>query len=73
MHMLNNDHTNFWALSACVLIKCLELVGFREIRQLKLVPTEGLAKHMARSILVARKPEKPSVRPYALQDIKQFG
>jgi 2-polyprenyl-3-methyl-5-hydroxy-6-metoxy-1,4-benzoquinol methylase len=71
MHMQNNDVTNFWALSTSVLIKCLELVGFREIRQLKLAPTEGLAKHMARIILVARKPETPSVRPYALQHINE--
>jgi 2-polyprenyl-3-methyl-5-hydroxy-6-metoxy-1,4-benzoquinol methylase len=71
MHMQNNDVTNFWALSTSVLTKCLELVGFREIRQLKLMPTEGLAKHMARIILVARKPETPSVRPYALQDINE--
>jgi hypothetical protein len=75
MHMQNNDPTNFWAMSSSVLTKSLELVGFREIRQLKLVPVEGLAKHVARIILVARKPERPSVRPYALQDIKerQFG
>lgn len=69
MHMQNNDPTNFWAMSSSVLTKFLELVGFREIRQLKLVPVEGLAKHMARIILVARKPERPSVRPYALQHI----
>jgi hypothetical protein len=49
----------------------LELVGFREVRQLKLVPTEGLAKYMARIILIARKPEKSSVRPYALQHISE--
>lgn len=71
MHMQNNDVTNFWALSKSVLTKCLELVGFREIRQLKFVPTEGLAKHMARIILVARKPETSSVRPYALQHINE--
>jgi 2-polyprenyl-3-methyl-5-hydroxy-6-metoxy-1,4-benzoquinol methylase len=71
MHMQNNDATNFWALSTSVLTKCLELVGFREIRQLKLVPVEGLAKHMARIILVARKPERPSVRPYTLQHISE--
>ena len=61
MHMQNNDVTNFWALSTSVLTKCLELVGFRDIRQLKLVRMEGLAKHMARIFLVARKPERPSV------------
>jgi 2-polyprenyl-3-methyl-5-hydroxy-6-metoxy-1,4-benzoquinol methylase len=71
MHMQNNDPTNFWALSTSVLIKCLELMGFRAIQQLKLVATEGLAKHMARIVLVARKPEKLSVRPYALQHINE--
>ncbi len=71
MYMQNNDATNFWALSRSVLTKCLELVGFSEIRQLKFVPTEGLAKYMARIILVARKPERPSVRPYALQHIDE--
>jgi hypothetical protein len=69
--MQNNDVTNFWALSRSVLTTCLELVGFREIRQLKLVPAEGLAKYMARIILVARKPERPPVRPYALQHINE--
>jgi hypothetical protein len=54
---LCNDRTNFWALSTSVLTKCLELLRFREIRQLlKVVPAEGLAEHMARIILVARKP-----------------
>jgi hypothetical protein len=70
MHMQNNDPTNFWALSSSVLTKCLELVGFRDMRELlRVVSTEGLAQHMARTILVARKPERPSVRPYALQQI----
>jgi len=57
MYMQNNDETNFWALSTSVLTKCLELLGFREIQQLlKVVPAQGLAEHMARIILVARKP-----------------
>jgi SAM-dependent methyltransferase len=57
MHMQNNDPTNFWALSTSVLMKCLELVGFGEIRQLfKIVPKKGLARHMSRIILFARKP-----------------
>jgi 2-polyprenyl-3-methyl-5-hydroxy-6-metoxy-1,4-benzoquinol methylase len=57
MHMQNNDRTNFWALSTSVLTKCLELLGFREIRQLyKVVPAKGLAQYMSRIILVARKP-----------------
>ena len=72
MHMQNNDPTNFWALSSSVLTKCLELVGFRDMRELlKVVSTEGLAQHMARVILVARKPERPSVRPYAMQHINE--
>jgi SAM-dependent methyltransferase len=72
IYMQNNDATNFWALSSSVLTKCLDLVGFREIRQLlKVVPREGVAQHMARVILVARKPETPSVRPYPLQHINE--
>jgi len=71
MHMQNNDPTNFWALSPSVLTKCLELVGFREVQKLKLVPVEGLAKHMSRLVLVAQKPETPSARPYALQQINE--
>ena len=67
--MLTNERTNFWALSPSVLTKCLELVGFREIRQLRLTPlgAEGLVDHMARVMLVARKSERPSFPPYALQ------
>jgi 2-polyprenyl-3-methyl-5-hydroxy-6-metoxy-1,4-benzoquinol methylase len=58
MHMQNNDNTNFWALSTSVLTKWLELLGFREVRELlKIVPAQGLAQHMSRIILVARKPE----------------
>jgi 2-polyprenyl-3-methyl-5-hydroxy-6-metoxy-1,4-benzoquinol methylase len=58
MHMQNNDKSNFWALSTPVLTKFLELFGFCEIRQiLKIVPKEGLAEHMSRILLVARKPE----------------
>jgi len=76
MHMQNNDPTNFWALSTSVLTKCLGLVGFREIRLLlERVPATGLAEqlaeHMGRIILVARKPEQPSPRPYALQRINE--
>ena len=74
MHMQNNDPSNFWALSTSVLTKCLELVGFREIRQLhRVVSREGLAQHMARIILIARKPERQLVRPYALQHIREGG
>jgi SAM-dependent methyltransferase len=72
MHMQNNDATNFWALSTSVLMKSLELVGFRDIRTLlRVANTEGLAQHMARVIVVARRPEKPVVRPYALHDLSE--
>jgi 2-polyprenyl-3-methyl-5-hydroxy-6-metoxy-1,4-benzoquinol methylase len=71
MHMQNNDETNFWALSRSVLTKCVELVGFREIREMRLVAMEGLAKHMTRIVLVAQKPERPSIRPYALMQIDE--
>jgi hypothetical protein len=72
MHMQNNDPTNFWALSSSVLTKSLELVGFRDMRELlRVVPIEGLTEHMARTILVAQKPERPSVRPYPLQHISE--
>jgi 2-polyprenyl-3-methyl-5-hydroxy-6-metoxy-1,4-benzoquinol methylase len=71
MHMQNNDATNFWALSQSVLTTCLELVGFREIRPVKLVPLGGPGEHMARIVLAARKPQKPSVRSYALQHINE--
>src|SRR5437899_11066858 len=72
LHMQNNDRTNFWALSTSVLTKCLELVGFRDIRELvKGVPTEGLAHHMARIMLVAQRPEAPFARPYVLQHINE--
>ncbi len=58
MHMQNNDRTNFWALSTSVLKKCLELIGFREIVELrKVVPAHGLAEYMARIVLAARKPK----------------
>ena len=62
MHMQNNDPTNFWALSTSVLTKCLELVGFRDIRELrKVVSSKWLARDMARIILVARKPKDRSL------------
>lgn len=57
MHMQNNDHTNFWALSTSVLKKCLELQGFGGVREiLKVVPAQGLEQYMSRIILVAQKP-----------------
>lgn len=72
MHMHNNDETNFWALSSSVLVKCLELVGFQNIRELRrITPVDRLGQHMARTILVARKPESPSFRPYPLQHIEE--
>jgi 2-polyprenyl-3-methyl-5-hydroxy-6-metoxy-1,4-benzoquinol methylase len=72
MHLHNNDETNFWALSSSVLIKCLELVGFQNIRELyRVTPVDRLGQHIARIIVVARKPEGPSVRPYPLQEINE--
>ena len=57
MHMQNNDPSNFWALSTSVLKNCLELQGFGAIRELlKVVPKEGLARHMSRIVLVAQRP-----------------
>ena len=37
MHMQKNDATNFWALNRSALTKCLELLGLREIRQLRMI------------------------------------
>ena len=58
MHMQNNDPTNFWALSTPVLKKSLELIGFRELREVKKVFLTFLAEHMARLVLVAQKPAR---------------
>src|SRR5437667_183928 len=60
MHMQNNDPSNFWALSTPVLKKNLELIGFANIREVKRVVLQTLAEHMARIIVVARKPERPA-------------
>jgi hypothetical protein len=52
MHMRTMTRPT-WALSTSVMTKWLELLGFREIRDLfKVVPQKGLARHMARIILV---------------------
>lgn len=56
MHMQNNDVTNFWALSTSVLKKSMELIGFRDLIEVKKVKVAALAEHMARIVLVARKP-----------------
>jgi hypothetical protein len=56
MHMQLNDTTKFWALSTSVLTKCLELVGFSEIRQIVNVPVRGLAQYRSRFIAVAGNP-----------------
>ncbi len=56
MHMQNNDPTNFWALSTQVLKKNLELTGFSEVREVKKITLPFLAEHMARIMIVARKP-----------------
>jgi 2-polyprenyl-3-methyl-5-hydroxy-6-metoxy-1,4-benzoquinol methylase len=56
MHMQNNDPTNFWALSTPVLKKLMDLIGFRNVREIKKVFPPILSKHMGRIILVAQKP-----------------
>jgi len=56
MHMQNNDPTNFWALSTPVLKKNLELIGFTDVREVKKIAMPILAEHMARILIVARKP-----------------
>jgi hypothetical protein len=41
-----------------VLKKWLELIGFREIVEIrKIVPAQGLAEYMARIVLATRKPK----------------
>jgi len=57
MHMHNNDKTNFWALSTHVLETWLAFLGFVDITILKKVTMDILGPGMARTILVARKPE----------------
>ncbi len=60
MHMQNNDPTNFWALSTHVLKKNLELIGFSDVREVKKVTMPILAEHMARIMVVARRPARGS-------------
>jgi SAM-dependent methyltransferase len=57
MYGQNNDATNFWALSTPVLRKSLELIGFTDVQEISKVvpPNRGLAQHMARIFVVARK------------------
>ena len=72
MHMQNNDPSNFWALSTPVLKKNLELIGFANIREVKRVVLQTLAEHMARIIVVARKPERPAYsRPNVAQNMNE--
>jgi 2-polyprenyl-3-methyl-5-hydroxy-6-metoxy-1,4-benzoquinol methylase len=63
MHMQNNDPTNFWALSTHVLKKNLELIGFSDVREVKKVTMPILAEHMARIMVVARRPARVLVDP----------
>jgi 2-polyprenyl-3-methyl-5-hydroxy-6-metoxy-1,4-benzoquinol methylase len=71
MHMQNNDPSNFWALSTPVLKKNLELIGFADVREVKKVIPRILAEHMARIIVVTRKPERPAVRPNVVQNMNE--
>lgn len=55
MHMHNNDHTNFWALSTKVLKQYLHILGFKEVQQVLKVSPKSLGQYMSRIILVAQK------------------
>ncbi|MCH9698440.1 MAG: methyltransferase domain-containing protein [Gammaproteobacteria bacterium] len=55
MHMHNNDKTNFWALSTHVLKQYLEILGFKDIKEILKVSPKMLEKNMSRIILVAVK------------------
>jgi SAM-dependent methyltransferase len=57
MYGLNNDETNFWALSTLVLKKNLKLIGFSDVREVRRValPNANEIQHMARIIVVGRK------------------
>jgi 2-polyprenyl-3-methyl-5-hydroxy-6-metoxy-1,4-benzoquinol methylase len=55
IHMLNNDNTNFWALSSHVLRKYMEIVGFIEIQELLSVTIASLGQYMSRVVWVAKK------------------
>ncbi|MDX1546872.1 MAG: methyltransferase domain-containing protein [Rhodothermales bacterium] len=60
MHLQNDDPTNFWALSPAVLLRCLELTGFVDAEVLLRAKPAMLEEHMARLLLVARKPPAPA-------------
>jgi tRNA (mo5U34)-methyltransferase len=57
MYGQNNDETNFWALSAPVLKKNLELIGFTDVQEVRTValPNTSQQQYMARIIFIARK------------------
>lgn len=57
MHMHNNDSTNFWALSPSVLRRYLEMLGFGDVRTVLTVRPAILEEHMARTIMIARRPD----------------
>ena len=56
MHMQNNDHTNFWAISEHVLRRYLDFLGFEPASTALKVQPAMLPPHQHRVILVARKP-----------------
>jgi SAM-dependent methyltransferase len=61
LHGENDDPTNFWALSTATLGELLALTGFADVEeQIRVEPPTG-GDHMARILLVARRPDAPGV------------
>lgn len=56
MHMHNNDHTNFWALSPQVMEKYMTFIGFKNIKEiLRVTPKAMEVEGMHRTITIAQK------------------
>jgi 2-polyprenyl-3-methyl-5-hydroxy-6-metoxy-1,4-benzoquinol methylase len=57
MEMENSDRTNLWPLITSILKKNLELIGFANIQEVKETVLSKHTQHMARIMIVARKPD----------------
>jgi len=55
INMMNNDPTNYWALSTKTLRTCLGLIGFTDVVECLRVTPAGLSQHMSRVLLTARR------------------
>jgi len=56
MHMHNNDHTNFWALSRHVMQNYMEFIGFQNFKEiLRVTPKAMEVEGMHRTISIAQK------------------